>query len=82
MNGPARLTAWASPFSPRSLMSQLRCTSAKASGAVLGGLQKKLAQLPFIRVELLRQLLVFTTISCFSQQAIFDNRIQYYAFVA
>jgi hypothetical protein len=34
MNGPARLTAWASPFSLRSLRSQLRCTSAKASAAV------------------------------------------------
>jgi hypothetical protein len=33
MNGPARLTAWASPFSVRSFMSHLRCTSAKASGA-------------------------------------------------
>ena len=33
MNGPARLTAWASPCSFLSLTSQLRCTSAKASGA-------------------------------------------------
>jgi hypothetical protein len=33
MNGPARLIAWASPFSVRSLTSQLRCASAKASGA-------------------------------------------------
>ena len=33
MNGPARLTASASPFSVRSFRSQLRCTSAKASGA-------------------------------------------------
>jgi hypothetical protein len=33
MNGPASLTAWASPFSARSLTSQSRCTSAKASGA-------------------------------------------------
>ena len=33
MNGPARFTASASPFSVRSLTSQLRCTSAKASGA-------------------------------------------------
>src|SRR5260370_11217068 len=31
---PARLTAWTSPFSVRSLTSQLRCTSAKASGAL------------------------------------------------
>jgi hypothetical protein len=33
MKGPARLTAWASPFSARSFRSHLRCTSAKASGA-------------------------------------------------
>jgi len=31
MNGPARLTAWPSPFSARSLSNHLRCTSAKAS---------------------------------------------------
>ena len=34
MNGPARLTAWANPFSVRSFRSQLRCTSAKASGVL------------------------------------------------
>ena len=49
---------------------------------LLGRLQKQLAQLAFIQVELLHQLLVFTAIACFSQQAIFDDRIQYHAFVA
>ena len=52
------------------------------SGELLGRLQKQLAQLPFIQVELLHQLLVFTSLACFSQQAIFDDRIQYHAFVA
>jgi hypothetical protein len=28
------------------------------------------------------QLVVFTSLACFSQQAIFDDRIQYHAFVA
>jgi len=36
MKGPARLTAWAKAFSVRNLTSQLRCTSAKASGAERG----------------------------------------------
>src|SRR5271165_608396 len=52
------------------------------SGQLLGRLQVELAQLPFIQVELLHQLLVFTSLACLSQQAIFDDRIQYYAFVA
>ena len=52
------------------------------SGKLLGRLQKQLAQLAFIQVELLQQLLVFTSLACFSQQAIFDDRIQYHAFVA
>ena len=46
------------------------------------GLQKQLAQLAFIQVELLHRVLVFTSLACFSQQAIFDDRIQYHAFVA
>ena len=52
------------------------------SGELLGRLQKQLAQLTFIQVELLHQLLVFTSMACFSQQAIFDDRIQYRAFIA
>jgi hypothetical protein len=52
------------------------------SGKLLSRLQKQLAQLPFIQVELLHQLLIFTPMACLSQQAIFDDRIQYYAFVA
>ena len=52
------------------------------SGELLGRLQKQLAQLPFIQVELLHQLLVFTSLACFSHQAVFDNRIQYHALVA
>jgi hypothetical protein len=32
MNGPARLTAWASPFSVRSFTSHLGCTWTKARG--------------------------------------------------
>jgi hypothetical protein len=45
------------------------------SGGLLGWLQKQLSQLPFIQVKLLHQLLVFTAPVCFSQQAIFDDRI-------
>src|SRR6202158_5833306 len=52
------------------------------SDELLDRLQKQLAQLSFILVELLHQLLVFTAIACFSQRVIFDDRIQYYAFVA
>ncbi len=52
------------------------------SGELLGRLQIELAELAFIQVELLHQLLVFTSMACFSQQTIFDDRIQYHAFVA
>src|SRR5580704_16544629 len=52
------------------------------SGELLGRLQKQLAQLPFIQVELLHQFLVFTSLACCSHQAVFDNRIQYHALVA
>ena len=52
------------------------------SGELLGRLQKQLSQLAFIQLDLLHQLLVFTSPPCFSQQAIFDDRIQYYASVA
>src|SRR5260370_42639869 len=52
------------------------------SGELLRRLQKQLAQLPFIQVELFHQLLVLTSLACFSQQAILDDRIQYYPFVA
>src|SRR5260370_4464376 len=51
-------------------------------GELLGWLQKQLAQLPFIQIKLLHKLLVFTSLACFSQQSIFDDRIEYYAFVA
>src|ERR1700737_829736 len=50
-------------------------------GELSGRLQKQLAQLPFIQVKSLHPLLVFTSLACFSQQAIFDDRIQYHAFV-
>src|ERR1700738_4097791 len=43
------------------------------SDELLDRLQKQLAQLPFILVELLHQLLVFTAIACFSQQVILDD---------
>ena len=33
-------------------------------------------------VELVEQLLILTSLTCFSQQPIFDDRIQYHAFVA
>ena len=51
-------------------------------GKLLGRLQKQLAQLSFIQIELLHQLLVLTSLACSSQQAIFNDRIQYHAFVA
>src|ERR1700730_4699815 len=38
------------------------------SGELLGRLQKQLGPLPFIQVELFHQLLVFTSLVCFSQQ--------------
>jgi hypothetical protein len=43
------------------------------SGELLGRLQKQLAQFAFIQVELVHQLLVFTSLACLSQQAIFDD---------
>jgi hypothetical protein len=52
------------------------------SGELLGRLLKQLAQLPLIQVELLHQLLVSTSLTFFSQQAIFYDRIQYHTFVA
>src|SRR5580692_2921439 len=52
------------------------------SGKLLERLQKQLAQLSLIQVELLHQLLVFASLGRFSQQAIFDDRIQHCAFVA
>jgi len=52
------------------------------SGKLLGRLQIELAQLAFIQVELVHQIPVFTSLACVSQQAIFDDRIQYYAFIA
>src|ERR1700693_1257556 len=52
------------------------------SGELLGRLQKQLTQLALIQVELLHQLLVLSSLACLGQQAIFDDRIQYYAFVA
>ena len=45
-------------------------------------LQKQLAQLSFVQVELFYQLLFFTSLACLCQQAIFNDRIQYDAFVA
>ena len=51
------------------------------SGELLCRLQEQLAQLPFNQVKSLHQPLVLTATACFSQEAIFDDRIQYYAFV-
>src|SRR5271169_4353824 len=65
-------------YLPFECLDSLVCLSRE----LLGRLQKQLAQFAFIQIELLHQLLVFTGIACFSQQAIFDDRIQYYAFVA
>src|SRR5260370_24278855 len=51
------------------------------SGELLGRLQIELAEVPFIQVKLLHQLLAFTATPCFSHRPIFDSRSQYYAFV-
>jgi hypothetical protein len=52
------------------------------SGDFLDRLQKQLAQLSFIQVQFFHQLLVLASLGCLSQQTIFGDRIQYYAFVA
>ena len=49
---------------------------------LLSRLQKQLAQLPFVHIELFQPFLVVTSLTRLSQQPIFDDRIQYYAFVA
>jgi hypothetical protein len=51
------------------------------SGKLLGRLQKQLAQLAPILIELLHQLLVRRILARLSQQAVFDDRIQDHAFV-
>ena len=51
---------------PFECLDSLVCLSRK----LLGRLQKQLAQLAFIQVELFHQLLVFREITCFSQQAL------------
>ena len=48
----------------------------------LSRLQKQLAQLPFVHIELFHSFLVFASLTRFSQQPIFNNRVQHYAFVA
>jgi hypothetical protein len=51
------------------------------TGDLLDRLQKQLSQLAFIQVKLLHQILVLTSLACFSQQSIFDDRIRHNAFV-
>jgi hypothetical protein len=43
-------------------------------------LQKQLAQLSFVQIELFHSFLVFASLTRFSQQPIFNNRVQHYAF--
>src|SRR5262252_8506168 len=49
---------------------------------LLRRLQKQLAQLSLVWIELLYPFLVFTSLTRFSQQAIFNNRVKHHAFVA